>query len=122
MAKGIPKHGDDLLGEIRSHCLLPCECAHSPFFLKPFVLLVFVLYAAEFTAAFFQQLCSHEMAAYTSGSRRPRLYVFVAGFFLAVLGLSFVGFHDVSRIVEILKQFICLQRSEYKEYRRISMG
>jgi hypothetical protein len=51
----------------------------------------------------FQQLSSHEMAAYTSGSRRPRLYVFVAAFFLAVLGLSFVGFHDVSLTVEVLK-------------------
>jgi hypothetical protein len=42
------------------------------------------------------------MAAYTSGSRRPRLYVFVAGFFLAVLGLSFVGFHDVSLTINVL--------------------
>jgi len=40
------------------------------------------------------------MIAYTSGSRRPRLYVFVAAFFLAVLGLSFVGFHDVSLIFD----------------------
>ena len=62
------------------------------------------------------------MAAYTSGSRRPRLYVFVAGFFLAVLGLSFVGFHDVSLTINILGLFIYLQRPEHKEHRRISMG
>jgi hypothetical protein len=56
-----------------------------------------------------QMLSGHRMAAYTSGSRRPRLYVFVAAFFLAVLGLSFVGFHDVSFMFDIPREGICLQ-------------
>lgn len=43
------------------------------------------------------------MAAYTGASRRPRLFVFVAAFFLAVLGLSLVGFHDVSSSILAIK-------------------
>jgi disulfide bond formation protein DsbB len=35
------------------------------------------------------------MSAIIGGSRRPRLYAFVAAFFLAVFFFSFVGFHDV---------------------------
>jgi hypothetical protein len=35
------------------------------------------------------------MSAIMGGSRRPRLYFFVAAFFLTVFLFSFVGFHDV---------------------------
>jgi hypothetical protein len=38
------------------------------------------------------------MSAIMGGSRRPRLYVFVAAFFLAVFLFSLVGFHDVGLI------------------------
>ncbi|TLD05621.1 hypothetical protein E2P81_ATG10445 [Venturia nashicola] len=37
------------------------------------------------------------MNSYTAGSRRPRLHIYVAAVFLALLGLSFVGFHDNTR-------------------------
>lgn len=55
------------------------------------------------------------MAAYTSGSRRPRLYVFVAAFFLAILGLSFVGFHDVSLTVDVLNNSLAYNSQNTRE-------
>jgi len=38
------------------------------------------------------------MSAIMGGSRRPRLYVFVAAAFLAVFFFSLVGFHDVGLV------------------------
>jgi hypothetical protein len=62
------------------------------------------------------------MAVYTSGSRRPRLYVFVAGFFLAVLGLSLIGFHDVSSMILPSGGHPCSQRPEHEERRCVEIG
>jgi hypothetical protein len=62
------------------------------------------------------------MVVYTSGSRRPRLYIVLAGFFLAVLGLSLVGFHDVSSIALLFGVHPCSQRLEHEECRRVEIG
>jgi hypothetical protein len=62
------------------------------------------------------------MVIYTSGSRRPRLYVFAAGFFLAVLGLSLVGFHDVSSMILLFGGHSCSQHLEHEERRRVQIG
>jgi hypothetical protein len=61
------------------------------------------------------------MAVYTSGTRRPRLYVFVAGFFLAVLGLSLVGFHDVSPMNSHFEGHPYSQHLEHEERRGVEI-
>jgi hypothetical protein len=63
-----------------------------------------------------------DMAVYTSGSRRPRLYVFVAGFFLAVLGISLIGFHDVSSMILPFGGHPCSQYLEHEKRRGIEIG
>ena len=122
MAKGIPKHGDDLLGELRSsgsHVKATLLFLGHSF---RFFCLIPVVLGCRVHCIVFQQPNSHKMVAYTSGSRRPRLYVFVAAFFLAVLGLSFVGFHDVSAMFDTPREVSCLQRSEYQKFHCIIMG
>lgn len=62
------------------------------------------------------------MPGYTVGSRRPRVYFYVAAVFLALLGLSFIGFHDVSVPIFDFWATPCLLLLEHKKDTHCEMG